>query len=200
MLSAKAFRIVLERPVAWEYKLFGQSLIDAIDQHGDIRREHKAGIVLGSSEHVSPEDFVTWLQVRMDETGRIVSAIGQLIDTNIQTALGEPGQPGDPVEISFVARNLGLAYQELIEWSQKVKRTHVNTDFEPIVKNMSTLHNQMIEELEQFGPKILTQIEGALYEIHQVKPKVLDLHFNIELLNLDDFYVELNILREKLGV
>lgn len=199
LLSAKAFRIALEQPIAWEYRLFGQTLIDAIDQYGDIRREHKSGIVLGSSEYVSPEYFSTWVKDRTNETGRVVQAIGQLIGTDIQTAMGEPGQPGDPVEISFVTRKLGLAYQELIQWSQRLKRTRVDPDYEPVVKSMSAFNNQLIEELEEFGSRTLNTIEKVLIEIQKGNPQVVELCFNMELFNLDDFNEKWSILQTKLG-
>ena len=52
-LQGEALRIVLERPKAWEYRLFGQVLVDEVESCRDLKRDYQIGVVLGYGNYIS---------------------------------------------------------------------------------------------------------------------------------------------------
>jgi hypothetical protein len=72
---------------------------------------------------------------------------------------------GNVADVVFVARQLGAAYRHAVEWSQRVKRAHIEEHFEPAVHEMSLFSDSLIEQIGSFGPDLLTRVEVALADL-----------------------------------
>ncbi len=161
-LQGEALRLALEKPPGWDYLLFGRVLSDEIEASEDLLREYRFGILLGTGEQASEREMARWLMRRMGELRRTYEAATTLINVALQEALGRPGEPGNVEELVFVARQFGAVYRHAVEWSQRVRRAHVEERFEALVDSMSKLSYNIVEQVGGFGPELLRQVEGAL--------------------------------------
>jgi hypothetical protein len=66
-LRPKSLRIALEKPHAWEYRLFLQSWIDEAERRADLVREYRAGLTVEAAEPVAAQTAFNWLMMRMHE-------------------------------------------------------------------------------------------------------------------------------------
>lgn len=198
-LHGKALRVALERPEAWEYRLFGQALCDEVEANKDIRREHRLALALGIGEHVSASDFLdAWVPTRINELKNISSALEILVNNALQTALRESGTPGDPSEIVFVARRMGIVYRHAIEWSQHVRCAYVDDRFEAVRRELSLFPENIIRSIEEYGPNFLRQLEEALSAPRGNTQQVLDAQLVIDASNVEEFERELNRVEKEL--
>lgn len=161
-LGPNALRIALERPEAWEYRLFAQALSDAVATHSEARYMQKRGLTLGFGDRVSEDEFVAWMHAQLGDLKRIVLALRDLFDTTLHEALGPPGMPGDPRLITFAARAGGQAYGDMIAWCQRMRRANIDERYNPMIQAMSGFAENMMGRLEAMGPDMLHRIEDAL--------------------------------------
>ena len=49
-----------------------------------------------------------------------------------------------------------------MEWAQRVRRAHVEDQYQQLLREMSYWTDDVIEKLETFGPDILRQIQEAI--------------------------------------
>lgn len=199
-LHGKALRVALERPEAWEYRLFGLALCDEVEANRDIRREHRLALALGVGEHVPFREFLdTWIHTRINELKNISAALEILVNNALQTALREPGRPGDPSEIVFVAQRMGAVHKHAIEWSQRIRCAHVDDRFEAVRRELSLFPEHIIKSIEEYGPNFLQQLEEALSAPKGSAPAVLEVPLVIDAYNVEEFERELDKVSEELG-
>jgi len=155
-------RIVLEKPEAWEFKLLFQAWQEEVEQCSFRLRDHRAGIALGMSEYVSTDQAVDWVRTRLHELSSLVEALNKLIQVEIQTGLGAPGEPGDPEHILYVAKRVGGALSLALDWAQRVRLANVDEPFDRIAAEMSRVADDVIDQLVTFPAENLRIIEDAL--------------------------------------
>lgn len=186
-LGGKALRIALEKPSAWEYRLFSQVLVDEVEEAAELRREYELGIALGIGEGVPRDEISSWGKLRMAELKRMVDALEKLINDAVQQAFGPAGEPGDTEAIVFVARQVGAVYREAIEWSQRVKRAAGDERFSKVVESMAQLSRNIVEKIENYGPDLLLQIENALANPRPEGKQVITMTLIIGLYKHEEF-------------
>jgi uncharacterized protein DUF4062 len=199
-LQGEALRVAIEKPGSWEYKLFAHAVTDVVHAHGDLRREHKLGVVHPPGEDVG-DNPLQWVSARLHEGMAIADNFGRLGNAALQEAVGPLGQPGSVAEVAFVAREFGHLYRSAIQWSQRISGAHIpDQDWKPLFREMARFMDSIIEQVETTGPMFLADIaageervakEGGPVTVHRVVAITV---------NADGFYRELAKLREKKGL
>ena len=197
-LHGEALRLALERPKGWEYLLLGQVLCDEVEENEDLRREHRLGMLLGSGEQVAPESTGRWLMARLGELRNVAYSLDILVNRAWPEALREPGTPADVTEIVFVARKIASVHRHAIEWSQRVRKSNVEERFVLVRNELAQFSDSMIENIENFGPSFLRQVNEALATPIEEgeEQRVIEATLTIELSNLDRFSEEIDRLAE----
>jgi hypothetical protein len=198
-LHGEALRLALERPMAWEYRLFGQVLSDEVEASEDLIREHRLGLLIGPGQHAPSGDMTWWIQAQLAELENLVEAGTLLLNESLPEAFRPPGTPGDVTEIVFVARQLGAIHRHAVEWSQRVRRAHVPERFRPLVNEMAWFSDSIIERLGSFGPDVLRQVEEGLADLPEPgeEPKTIKITLTFELSNIEGYQEEFRRLMEE---
>jgi hypothetical protein len=200
-LQGEALRLALEKPKAWEYLLFGRVLSDEVEAAGDLLREHEMGLLLGPGEQPPKGGMERWMNARLSELSNIVESADYLVNNGLPIAFGEPGVPGDVEEIVFVARRLGATYRHAVEWSQRLRRAHVDEGFEALVREMARFSDSTIKRLGELGPTFLQQVEDALANPPgpEEGPRVIDMKLTFELSNMEGYRKEIREVMKGYG-
>lgn len=198
-LNGKALRLALEKPDGWEYLLFGRVLCDEIEASEDLIREHEMGILLGPGEQALERDMAHWLGRQIQELRMTYTAADVLINVGLPKAWGAPGTAGDVTEIVFVARRLGAVYRQAVEWSQRVRRAHVQERFRPLVDEMSKFTDNIVEQIGNAGPEFLRQVEEGLANLPgpDDPPREIRITLTFELSNFDRYQAEFDRIMEE---
>lgn len=195
-LSGAAFALALERPPAWEYRLFGQVLEDEIRNHADLKTRYQLGLVLGPGERVSLHDIEAWTAPRFHELQRVVHALNHVINNSLPEALGPPGHAGNIEQIVSVARLIGEAYREALEWSLRVRRAATDDQFRPVVTAMGRFPDDLLRKVESLGAPLLARVEEALALPATDKPARIEITLVITLSNLEEYQSAMQKLQD----
>lgn len=164
-LPAEAFQLVIEEPRGWEWLLFAVMLNFELDAAADQRRLYDLGIVYDRHASISSvESIPRWVADKANEAGALIDAASKLVNQELAEAFAPPGVRGDARRIVFVARQLGAFYRRLIDWAQDIRRTRVDSDFQPALESLARLTEDCIHELGDWGTSLLDGIKKALLE------------------------------------
>jgi hypothetical protein len=170
-LSGRSFRFALDRPEAWEYKLFASVLLDEVEAALDVRREYDQGIVLGAGEYLTDDHFFTWVRLKFAEIIRMSRTAERLLNQSLQEAFRPAGVPGNVSEIVFVARQLGRVYREAMEWTRGVRRTHPESDdLQELIDTLAGYSGEIVEKLAGWASQLGADIERSLEEARRSPP------------------------------
>jgi len=197
-ISGAAFRLALEQPDAWEHRLFCRVVADEIAACRELRRRYDKRIALGESEAVSLLDLESWSRPRISELHRVTSALDYALNDGLRDALGEPGEPGDVEKIVSIAKLVGQAYREALEWSLRVSRTAGHDALKPVVDALALFPDDILQKVELFGEPLLKRIEDALLAEPTKEPTTIDASVVLELSNSEQFEAAMQELYDKL--
>jgi len=199
-LSGAALRIALEEPECWEYRLFGQVLLDETRRYRDLRFQREWNLALGSVESVPLVETPAWSIARLTELRHLGESLATLVNEALPVALGPPGQPGDKHGLISTARHIAEVYRSAIEWQQRVRRAHVEAEWERLSQVLAAFADDLISKTENLACECLPKVESALAEPRGGAPAVVDLTFNLELSSMAEFDSEMDkLFRDLLG-
>lgn len=162
-LNGMPLRIVIERGIAWEYRLFGHLLVQEIDKAKQERWDLQYRIVFGQGEYLDePQKVFHWIHRKLAEQRRFVSIADTIINRALSEAFGEPGVPGDPIKIMYVAQRLAAFYRAGIQWAIDARRVSVKRRYQELIDTLATFPENMIKEIEDYSQKCFTSIEDAI--------------------------------------
>lgn len=161
-LQGKAFRIALEKPEAWEYRLFGQVLADCLKEHTSLRRDWEYAVTFGATESRGTADLFTWSQNQLAQLTRIGNGLSKLVNVALQEALGPPGVPGNPEALVYVARRISDGYREAIQWSLRFRCITVDPEFTELTRILGHFSSDIIQKVEGFSARLLSGLESQL--------------------------------------
>jgi len=186
-LSGESIRIYLEKPAAWEYRLFAHSLIDQIKSLDDRKREYELGLTLGVSEKVTVSNLSDWCGTRVNELLLISNTLTKIAPGAMSHAFGPPGKPGDADEIIFVTRKLSAIYLEAIEWFQRVNRASFDNKLKNLQNMMSAFSKTFIDQISNLAPRIIKEVDEYYSLPEPRSARSLTISLSIEIPNMDKF-------------
>lgn len=186
-LSPDALRLALEKPDAWEYRLFLRCWADAVAQRSNMLREYREKLRLDLSEPVPSNIAKDWLSTRLHELKGLVDSANTLLNESAQKAFGQPGEPGDVEEIIWVSQMFGQLLEITFKWSKRIRCAHVEEPFDILMPELALFADQIITQLNVFPVDSLMKIEAALASANTEARQELKLTMTIELANLDAY-------------
>jgi hypothetical protein len=197
-LRGEALRLVLDRPAAWEYLLFGQVLVDSIAELRRLRRQQQLGLAFVAGEHIA--EPTAWIQGQMQEARRMCEFASPLTDGWLMQAFGKPGDAGDPEEIVLAARSFADLYRAFIGWSLRLLSANVPERFQRLKTIGARFTSETIEEIERLGPGVIEAVRKELAKPkNERQPFEFTLRAWIADETLAEFHQELRRLQDEGG-
>lgn len=156
------FAILLgERPPAWEYLAFAYWLHVGLEAMQDAFNDHRLRFAL-PSDFVADDAVISFAQAQQAYLLATVKAFEDLLLGPAQrTAMGEPGQPGDPSLIEHLASRMMAIYQALLDWSKRLRGTATQSDEgREIVQALAEYAVQPIEAIYAFVARFRADVDG----------------------------------------
>ena len=208
MLDGKALKIISEKPKAWEYILLGEVLEQSIKQYSDIKRDLVYGFSFGNSIIINNiNDLIDFLLSKVNYIGKIVANINILFETVLPDALGPPGKPGDVEKIIFAGQKFGFIYNELLKWGLEFKLLSVDDEWMSLVTATSKMWESPIADIDQYMDKYKHGINEIVSYLNEyagkeslMPEKNIDLVLTVKSPVLDEFYIEIDKLRNQMGI
>ncbi|ABW19429.1 DUF4062 domain-containing protein [Alkaliphilus oremlandii] len=201
-LDGESLKIVLEKPVGWEYILLGNIMATKFKQSEDLKRDLKYGISFGQVQNLNEiNEFLNWIVDKNSELILVTSALSSLFNNAIPIAMGEPGEPGDVEQIIYVGERLGTIYEKFLNWGLDFKRISVNDEWKEVKNTLSRMWESPISDLESYCAKYSEAMNRLALIPHDSEESIeLDLTLTLNEPDLTEFYRELNIVRARYGL
>lgn len=201
-LKGESFRIVIEKPIAWEYRLFGQVFEDGVKEAADTRRDLRYGILFGKGiNFYNVHDLLDWISNKINELTRISTGLDSLINDALVEAIGVPGQPGDADHIVYVAEKVVEAYKYAIRWETDFKSVEAEEEYQVLLSKASKFSETLILDLENYCERYNSEIaKGLLLLAEKGGPIELDLTITLQEPRIEGYMEELKRLKLVYGV
>jgi hypothetical protein len=196
-LGPRALRVALERPKAWEYRLFLQSWIDQVEHRRSQIKEYRSGLTLGPAELVPAANASAWIQTRLHELTGVVESANRLISLSAQEAFGAPGEPGNAEDIVWVAHMLGAVLDSLLTWARRIRCARLEPPFEAIGAHLALFVDDLVSQFETFPVDALRRLEEALGLASVENRQVIEMTMVFRLSNLEGFQREMESMARR---
>jgi hypothetical protein len=181
-LSGKSLKFVVERPKAWEYKLFANVLAEAIEEAKPLKWDLSHGLQLGAIIQME-NDFKTfgWMQTKIETLIRIAKTPEKLIDV-LGFSKRQEGKSDNPEQIAYAARRLGCVYRSMLEWAIDCNLVKADSKFDKVMSLVSKFSDDTIKKLEEFPTQLNVEIERGIQANAEGKSYVgnLSIKFSLE--------------------
>lgn len=156
-ISYLAERLIVEKNDYWEYLLTAETLRYEISPV--LRRWHalKRGLYVKPLAIVEKDDFFSWISLKMDEVSSIVEAFGELTNSEFKRSWGEPGVPGNDMDIVFTCRLFGEVCASALAWEESVRFSRVHECFKEVRDLCCGVTGSFLDHAEKI-PKFLKEI------------------------------------------
>ena len=186
-LSPTSLRLALEKPSAWEYKLFFQNWLDAVSKRSKLLKEYRDRLTLDLAEPVSANIAKDWMNTRLHELKGLVNSANILINESAQKAFGPQGKPGDAAEIILVSQMFGDVLETILKWSKRIRCAHVEEPYNKVSEELALFADKIVEQLYIFPKDSLRKIDEGLTLVNSDGKQELKLTMTFELANLDAY-------------
>ena len=201
-LSGSALMLAVQKPFAWEYRLFSQVLSDEISESSGVKRDLNYGLMLGQAVQLHDiSRLLEWVPAKINNLSFFVAALENIVNAAFPRAVGAPGEPGDIEEIVYVARRFGQVYRQILEWSGEFQRIHVDSECRATLDIISRASRNVIAELEEFSVTLQQQLSEACQRYESTnEPQSLKITLELTCPDMSDLPDTLRRLTEKAGV
>ena len=192
-LSPESLRIALERPKAWEYRLFLQSWIDQIAQRRMQIKEYRSGVTLALAETVSTESASSWLQTRLHELLGFVGSANKLVTVYADESFGPPGEPGSVEDIIWVSSMLGNVLDNLLDWAKRIRCARLEEPLEGLGSQLALFVDDMVTQFESLPVEGLRRAIETFEQPSTGEQRLLELTMVFKISNLEGFEREMEV-------
>ena len=199
-LSGAALLLTVQKPFAWEYRLFCRVMNDEISHVASIKKDFNYGLALGKAVRLSDlSEVVKWVQMKLGELMSFSESANVLFNKALPKAFGAPGEPADVEEIVYVGKRLAEIYRRALEWTAEFRQIQVEDEFSRLLEITSRAPNNLIEEIETFPVNLNQQFDAAERRYKETKqPQSLKSTLTLKCPDMTELDGELRRLR-KLG-
>jgi hypothetical protein len=166
-LKGKSLRLLWEKPIGWEFKLFSSVLADELKLDQKVKWDLAYGLKLGRIIDLGElPQVVQWAGQKLNNIVGLVQSVDPLVNKALQEAFKEPGVPGDPELIVYVARTIAQVRRELLMWTIDFNCTEVRPECKRLIVLISDFSQNVIEQLESIPTRLdeeIRKVENALH-------------------------------------
>ena len=163
--SPRAQNLAIERPPYWEYLLTLELLWPKLRY---VRRKYddvRAGRILQRARILSGKDFYSILKEKMNDLESWMQVMKFCAETEIPASWGEPGEPGDPIEIKHAVDRFIHTADALVQWEGDILSLRPPELFRDLQALLNGTTASFLESMEKFA-----QLLGEPFEAGEPTP------------------------------
>ncbi len=194
-IPSNAVRVFVEKPFAWEYKFFAYVLKGEFDRLESHRWDFKYGICQVHSTNLEYMELINDISEKLNEMQDISDIFMTLLNSALQEAIGDPGEPSNLDMMIYVAKQLASTYKRMIEWGLYFKSVHTEEVFNKLLSMLSELPGFVMSQIDQFVEKVFNEITG-LPDIEDGIKRKISLKCVFDVANTDEINKEIKYLTD----
>jgi hypothetical protein len=156
-VSYLAHQIAYDHPPYWEYKLTLEILRKELAPVHTRWLDLKNGLYVRKSTLINFDELSFWWRGKFDYASKIIQALAKLVDHELKKSWGEPGVPGNDLEILRISRLLVSAASNLLEWEEDIRFTIIPEEFSDALSAVQGIAGLQLDEIMRI-PSSLSKI------------------------------------------
>jgi hypothetical protein len=179
-------QLLAQRPDGWEYLLFAGILAQGQAVLEPKWRDHQLRYVRRRGPKLDESKAVAFIQGAFEEAEAASENAMKLLNRQVtESAFGSPGEPGDPAQIEYLGQRLVSVYEELLDWSARIRDTVAPDSLERAFEIAATFMDTPIAEIREFMNQIITTMERLPEQLASNEDTPITLTFSL-ILTIDD--------------
>ena len=174
-LEGEPLKLALQRGDYWEIRLFATVLEEELDRRATLRRDIDHRLASGPMTFVEIGDVASWAQDRLSECIGLARTGTRVLNDYLPEALGEGGEPVDPIDIVAVARRLAQVWEDNARWTLRCRSVRVDDRAKRLVDLLSDANANMLDEIWEYGHTLIPRLDEAIQALASGGPSRLEL-------------------------
>jgi hypothetical protein len=170
------------RPGGWEFLYFGAVLLRERVALEPKWRDHDVGYAKLHGTALNRSE--AWALIRRipTEATTIVGNINRMFEPVVtEQAFGLPGEPGDADRIEHFAQRVLSVYEDLIDWSTRLRGTPVPDDYEGLLAAAIRFVEDPIRQIREFVESVVKQADQIPAHLRESRDESEKLEMNFTL-------------------
>ncbi len=177
-LPPEAARIIIEKPFAWEAKFLAALLKNEYDILQTSRWNYQYGFFADPVTNKNPTELNDDLADKLEEVMKLADCLTILLNTVIQDAMGDIGEPGNPEMMVYISKQFSILYQRILSWGLYFKSIHADEQYSHLLDLLYNFPASLIDSIDEF----VIHFYDKIMAVPSVDDKVdRDLRFNLSL-------------------
>ncbi|HSD56524.1 MAG TPA: hypothetical protein VLA92_05250 [Candidatus Saccharimonadales bacterium] len=179
--------LLAQKPPYWEYLYFASVLLLGKERLELKWHDHTLGHARANGQYVSKEGVGPHIRAVFPQLSMATSSVeGALSEESTELAFGKPGEPGDSKRIEHIATHVVNVYEDMMDWSARLRATVFPDEYEDLVSATAHLADTPVNETRDFITHVVGQV-NKIYPHIEGEHKDEPLHLNMVLaLSIDD--------------
>jgi len=175
--------VVTRRPRLWEYLLFGGLLQQNLQALEPKYRDFVMGYSPRNGDYVPAAELIDFAQRAMSDLSAIVNGFERVMSADVQErAFGKPGEPGDVDRISHLAQRIISIYEDLMNWSFKLRGTSAATsEGAEALQILADWSNDPVEQCRAFVDEAVKEFDTLVQRIDSGEKVHIALSLKVDL-------------------
>jgi hypothetical protein len=153
--------LLFERPPSWEHLYLVAQLLHERDLAEPMYRDHRLRYAAGTGTVVPRDNVYDFMSMALNDAQRLMRTLTQLMSPEAQdSAVGLPGQPGDPAAIAHLAARINSVYVDLMRWAARLRGASAPSEFHAALDALAAIVDEPIEAYRAFIERFAAQLEG----------------------------------------
>jgi hypothetical protein len=174
--EAESQQLLMTRPTGWEFLHFAARLLRERAAVEGKYRDFMMGYAPPTDEVICIEDAPDFISRAVRYAMQRTRNLNRVISPAVQEgAFGRPGEDGDAEAIRHMAMRLNSIYEDLIDWTARVRGATLPAEFACVVELLGNVADRTISEYRGFVDTFVAQNDRLPEQIAMGKPMTPDL-------------------------
>jgi hypothetical protein len=155
--------LAINKPPYWEYLLAAELLEPKLRKINDSYAELERGLIYIKSRGIdNPDEFSKWFQTALQDIVNLITVFSACATEELKQSFGDPGVPGNVIEIKTVTDKLVAISKELLSWEHNLHSIHADEKLMSIISLMKGWTKKIFIEIAKVPSELKT-----LVKLHQ---------------------------------
>jgi TIR domain-containing protein len=174
--EAESQQLLMTRPTGWEFLHFAARLLRERAAVEGKYRDFVMGYAPPTDEVICIEDAPDFISRAVRYAMQRTRNLNRVISPAVQEgAFGRPGEDGDAEAIRHMAMRLNSIYEDLIDWTARVRGATLPAEFAGVVELLGHVGGRTISAYRKFVDTFVAQNDQLPEQIAMGKPMTPDL-------------------------
>jgi hypothetical protein len=159
--SAKARQLAQHGPPLWEYLLTEELLRTKLVALNRSCEDFNRGLLFKPRKPIGAVEYLNWFRHKMDEPLSFTHIMQVAVEEDLIAAWGNPGEPGNPIQILHAVNKIMSACHLLLDWEMEIDSLRPPSQLQRLGQTLRGITFEVIQDLKRVPDDFSKDLESA---------------------------------------